>query len=79
MKMTKKVNYVFINSFIEIKKIDSLSKVQSYFEDEYRKKQLVVNFKSMDQLDQDAIQEYRESQKYKALDLMKKLNTKFLA
>jgi len=56
-----------------------MTKVQSYFEDQHRKKSLVVNFKSMENFDQDAVKEYRNLQKHKALELMRKLNTKFLS
>lgn len=59
--------------------IRNTSKVRSYFENEYRKKELVVSFKSMDNFANEAVQEYRNMQKHKALELMKKLGTKFLA
>ncbi|CAI2359126.1 unnamed protein product [Moneuplotes crassus] len=62
-----------------IQKIGNSSKVRSYFEHRYREKELVVNFKSMDNFAKESVQEYRKAQKHKALALMKKLGTKFLA
>jgi uncharacterized protein (DUF1330 family) len=62
-----------------VERVGSLSKVQSYFENLHRENNLVVNFKSMEQFDQEAVKEFRHLQKYKALELMKKLGTKFLA
>ncbi|CAI2387478.1 unnamed protein product [Moneuplotes crassus] len=62
-----------------IPKIGNISKVRSYFENQYRQKELVVNFKSMDNFANEAVMEYRNAQKHKALEMMKKLGTNFLA
>ena len=56
-----------------------MTRVQSYFENEHRRENLSIDFKSIERFDQETIKEYRNLQKLKALQLMKKLNTKFNA
>lgn len=53
-----------------------MTRVQSYFENEHRKKNLAIDFKSIERFDQEAIKEYRNLQKAKALQLMKKVKYK---